>query len=79
MEALRFYETSVLKRATRYNIQEDGILHSHRREKPQILYSINRLGSVVFPVRYEPGFYTSEDGIIPSHRRENLKSYTHFD
>jgi hypothetical protein len=31
-EALRSYDTSVLTRATRRNIPENGIFHSHRRE-----------------------------------------------
>jgi hypothetical protein len=37
MEALLYSETSVLARATRRNIPEDGSLHSHRRENPKIL------------------------------------------
>jgi hypothetical protein len=32
MEAISFYQTSVIVRTTRRNIPEDGILHSHRRE-----------------------------------------------
>jgi hypothetical protein len=46
MEALSSSETSVLTRATRCNIPEDGILHSHCRENLKSYIAINWLDSV---------------------------------
>jgi hypothetical protein len=74
MEAISSSGTSVLTRATRRNIPEDGILHSHRRE---ILKSYIALTGWalwqrrnVFLVRHGLGFYIPEDGILHSHCRE---------
>jgi hypothetical protein len=67
-EELHSSETSVLTRATRTNISEDGIFHDHRREnlKPYIAldsWSLQRRRTV-FLVRYELGFHIPEDNLI---------------
>jgi hypothetical protein len=78
MEAIRSSETLVLTRATRRNIAEHGILHSHCRENLRSYKALTRSSlyrRYVSPVRYELGFYILEDDILHSHRREYLKSY----
>jgi hypothetical protein len=77
MEALSSSEMSVLTRATRRNIPEDAIFHSHRREKLESYMALSDWSlaeTYVSPVKYELGFYIPEDDIL-SHCRENLKSY----
>jgi hypothetical protein len=79
MDAIIFFETTVLTRATRRHIPEDGILNSDRHENLKSYieltdWSLERRYNV-FLVRYELGFYIPEEGILHSHRRENLKSY----
>jgi hypothetical protein len=68
MEAIRPSKTSVLARATRRNIPEDGILHSYRREnlksyKELTGWDLQRRRNVS-PVRYELGLYIPEYGIF---------------
>jgi hypothetical protein len=68
MEVICPSETRFLTRATRRHIQEDGILHSRRREnlKPYIALigrPLQRRRNVS-PLRYELGFYIPEDSSL---------------
>jgi hypothetical protein len=67
-EAIRSSETSALKRATRLNLPDDGILHSHRRGNLKSYIALTGWAlywsSNVFLVRYELGLYIPEDDIL---------------
>jgi hypothetical protein len=60
MEAVSSSETSVLTRATRHNIPEDDILHSHCRENLKSYMALTgwtlQWRRNVSPVKYELGF-----------------------
>jgi hypothetical protein len=79
MEVLSSSETSVLTRATRRNITENDIIHSHRRETLKSYITLTgwtlQWRRNMSPGKYELGFYIAQDDILHSHLRENLKCY----
>jgi hypothetical protein len=68
MEAIRSTEVSILTRATRRHVPEDGILHSDRHENLEFYIALTgwalQRRRNVSPVRYELGVYITEEGIL---------------
>jgi hypothetical protein len=78
-EAVSSFKTSFLTRASRRNIPEVAILHSHCRENLKFYIALTGWALYwrrnVSPVKYELRFYIPEDYILHSHCRENPKPY----
>jgi hypothetical protein len=81
MDAIGFSETSILASVTRQHIQEDGILHSRRRENfksyIELTYWALQPSRNVSPVRYELGFYIPVDDIRTELGRKSKRYITY--
>jgi hypothetical protein len=82
MDAIRSSKTSVLITATRHNIQEDGILHSHCRENLES-YMENYLSKFLYflkiycaQVVHLPGYSSYLTEIFPANHQGNIFSVT---
>jgi hypothetical protein len=72
------HTSSVLTRATRRHISEDGVLHSHRCENLKSYVALTdwslQRGSSVFPVGYTLGFLSQKTAffIVTAVKTSNL-------